>query len=340
MTGGAGLATDIDYAYAVGRIRAIERKLLDKNKIDRMLDSKTPDEALKVLSEADYSHLSGEVSSAFEYESLLKNELKKVYSLLADIAPQPEVFNTFLFKNDFHNIRVLIKAEFSNKDELNLLTDSGSISLDSLKAMIRDRNFKNMPRVMKTAIEECIDSFNRIGDPQLIDIILDKAWFILMAESAKHSGMSFLIKLVDIMIDLINIKAFLRVKSLDKSWDFVDKILLSGGTINRKVFFDNLEEPLQNITSALSLTQYSAICEDGIKEYSLKGTLTRFEKLCDDYITNFLKKAKYIHLGIEPLIAYLIAKETEIKNVRIIMVGKINNISNDVIRERLRETYV
>jgi len=34
------------------------------------------------------------------------------------------------------------------------------------------------------------------------------------------------------------------------------------------------------------------------------------------------------------------AKETEIKNARIIMVGKINNISNDVIRERLRESYV
>ncbi|MDK2799758.1 MAG: V/A-type H+/Na+-transporting ATPase subunit [Clostridiales bacterium] len=44
--------------------------------------------------------------------------------------------------------------------------------------------------------------------------------------------------------------------------------------------------------------------------------------------------------GIEPLVAYLMAKENEIKIVRIIMVGKINNISNEIIRERLREAYV
>lgn len=44
--------------------------------------------------------------------------------------------------------------------------------------------------------------------------------------------------------------------------------------------------------------------------------------------------------GIEPLIAYLIAKEHEVKLIRIIMIGKINQLSMDLISERLREPYV
>ena len=54
---------------------------------------------------------------------------------------------------------------------------------------------------------------------------------------------------------------------------------------------------------------------------------------------NMMKEAKMIPFGGEPLLAYIYAKETEIKVVRIIMVGKLNNIAEEVIRERLRDIY-
>jgi len=53
-----------------------------------------------------------------------------------------------------------------------------------------------------------------------------------------------------------------------------------------------------------------------------------------------MKDAKYVSFGPEPVIAYIFAKENEIKLIRIIMVGKINGIDGEVIRERLRENYV
>lgn len=54
----------------------------------------------------------------------------------------------------------------------------------------------------------------------------------------------------------------------------------------------------------------------------------------------FIKEAKLITKGLEPVLAYMYAKESEIKQVRTIMVGKLNNISKEVIRERLRDGYV
>ena len=52
-----------------------------------------------------------------------------------------------------------------------------------------------------------------------------------------------------------------------------------------------------------------------------------------------LKAAKYVTFGPEPIFAYIAAKETEIKIIRIIMVGKLNNVDTAVIRERVREVY-
>ena len=41
-----------------------------------------------------------------------------------------------------------------------------------------------------------------------------------------------------------------------------------------------------------------------------------------------------------PVIAWSIAREMEIKTVRIILTGKANGLTDEAIRERMRETYV
>ncbi len=330
---------DTQYAYAVGRIRTMEKKLLDKSKIDRMVDAKTPEDAIKTLIEADYGQGS-DVSNTFEYEDLLKEESKKVYTLLKTLAPQPQVFDLFLQRNDYHNVKVLLKDEFLGQENDNLLIDAGTIPASKLKVIIKDRELSKLPIIMRKAIDECLDTYNRTGDPQIIDLVLDRASFAQMKEMAESVNIQFVIDLVKILIDLENIKIFLRVKRLKKSWDFLNKVLLSGGSIDSKLFIEKLESSLESFVDALKYGAYGTICEEGIADYQSTGSLTKLEKMADNYVMHYIQKAKYMFLGIEPLIAYLLAKENEIKIARIIMVGKINNISNEIIRERLREAYV
>ncbi len=47
-----------------------------------------------------------------------------------------------------------------------------------------------------------------------------------------------------------------------------------------------------------------------------------------------------MHFTIGPVIAYVIARQNEIKTVRIILSGKQNELPDDSIRERVREMYV
>ena len=53
-----------------------------------------------------------------------------------------------------------------------------------------------------------------------------------------------------------------------------------------------------------------------------------------------LKPQKYETFSVGPLLGYLIARENEIKTVRIILTGKQNGFPDDAIRERIREMYV
>ena len=60
----------------------------------------------------------------------------------------------------------------------------------------------------------------------------------------------------------------------------------------------------------------------------------------DAAVLHQVATAKQVPFGPEVLIAYVAAKETEFTAVRIIMAGRIAGLKPDVIRERLRESYV
>ena len=52
-----------------------------------------------------------------------------------------------------------------------------------------------------------------------------------------------------------------------------------------------------------------------------------------------LSGAKTKPFGVEPLAAYLLGKENEVKTVRIILSGKHNDLPDDVVKTRIRQLY-
>ena len=73
---------------------------------------------------------------------------------------------------------------------------------------------------------------------------------------------------------------------------------------------------------------------------ALRESASAFERWCDNRMIEMLKPQKYEAFSVGPLLGYLIARETEIKTVRIILTGKQNGFSDEAIRERIREMYV
>ena len=97
--------------------------------------------------------------------------------------------------------------------------------------------------------------------------------------------------------------------------------------------------PAGGLNEIYGPTQFAQAAEAG--EAALKGgSLTEFEKRCDDAVSDYLAGAQMIPFGEAPLLAYLAARETEYTNIRILLMGRAAGIDPAVIRTRLRASYV
>ncbi|HOS70331.1 MAG TPA: V-type ATP synthase subunit C [Bacillota bacterium] len=328
------------YLYSVTRIRALETKLLDKAKIERMIEARNADEIIKILYETEYANSISEMKSIEDYESVLSKELSNTYKLLSEISPVPELTNLFQLRYDIHNLKTLLKSSYLDEENDELLSEIGTIPIQQLKGMVKEKVFSDLDPLVRESLEEVVGEFTVNPDPQLIDVTLDKALYKLMYKAAKDNKSSFLTDYISAQIDLINIKSLVRVKSMGYGREFLKKVILENGKLDYAFFSDIFDESLETLIDRLAYKDYGKVVEEGISNYIKTKSLTKFEKLSDDFIFELAKKGKFVAFGIEPLIGYLMAKENETKIIRMIMVGKINEIPNELIRERLRDVYV
>ncbi len=334
------MADDSKYAYAVARVRVLENRLLNKGQIDRMAEAPGAREALQVLGETDYGSAVGELEDVHHFEDLLAAELGRVYGEVRRFYPEPRLIEALAAKYDVHNLKVLLKAEGMGKEagEDLLYPEVGNIPLAKLQVMFATEDFRDLPCHLREAVEEVRAGWGENPDPQLIDIVLDGALyrhiFTLIAP------IPFLEKFFTHQANLINIKTFIRVQILKQDEDFLHRVLLKGGDIPGHLFHELLPEPLEALCDRLALSPYAQVVEEGLQEWQEKGRLTRLEKLADDFLLEFVRSHRHQPFGPQPLLGYLLAVENELKLIRIIMVGKLNHLPIEEIRERLRDVYV
>ncbi len=68
--------------------------------------------------------------------------------------------------------------------------------------------------------------------------------------------------------------------------------------------------------------------------------LTDFDRKSDDQLMEMVRGMKRISVGVEPIFAYLRARENEALTVRMILIAKLHNIPPDAIEKTLRKLYI
>lgn len=330
----------MQFTQALSRIWVLETRLLDKAKVERMLEANSADEVLKILSDTEYGNLMGNLKRANDYEAVLSSELKRIYNLVYELCPVKEIVDLMSIKYRYHNLKVLLKGKFLGKDFSNMLIDLGKEDLNDLKRKIDADNYNDLKGDVQKAVEEAVADFEANKDPQKIDIIVDRFMYKELVSIKKSLDYKFTDKIVNAIIDSTNIKTLLRVKKQGKGREFASEVIVSGGSIDKDTLVSIINETPENIISKLSFSVYSDMIKDGIEGYISTNSANLLEKLSDNYIMDLMKGAKLATFGPERILSYIYAKETEIKIIRIIMVGKLNNIAEEVIRERLRDLYV
>lgn len=330
----------MDFVQGVTRTRVLEKKLLSRAQIDRMVDAKDIDEVFKILGETEYSTGVASISRPEEYDNVLSNELQRVYKLMREISKDKVIVDLLTLKYDYHNLKVFVKEMALNQDLSSLYIPIGTVDFNKLKADYQAGNYKFIEKKFKEAIDIVNKDYEETKDPQRIDLILDKLYFSHLYEMAKNTDVELFIEYVEDLIDFTNLKTLIRLKKQDKDPKFVEDVLLPNGKIDKKDIVSSLNDSIDVIISKFKNYRISAGLKKGLESYQETNRLSDLEKNMDDYLMSLNKPSKNVVFGPEPLFSYLIAKETEIKVLRIIMVSKLNNLSPEAIRERLRDLYV
>ena len=327
------------FTQAVSRIWVLETKLLDKPKVERMIEAPSASEVLRILNETEYSNVSANIKRPEDYEEILTAELKRIYDLVYEISPVKEVVKIMSLKYDYHNIKVLLKGKVLDKDLSSMLIKLGNLDLQEIKRKIDGDNLKSLNGIIGKGAQEAMKVFEETKDPQKIDIIVDKYMYKELVEIKNDLNYKFIDNLVKAMIDSTNVRTLLRIKKQNKGRDFAREVIVDGGVIDSSKLISLLNESPENIMSKLQSTIYSDLIKEGFEGYISNESVSLLEKLSDNYIMELMKGSKLVTFGPEKILSYIYAKETEIKVIRIIMVGKLNNIAEEVIRERLRDIY-
>lgn len=336
-----------DYMYASARISALENHMVGKERIGVLTEAKDRHEVMARLSEfgemyrlptsAEGQGADGEHMAT---EKMLLSLLTGAYDEVGKIVPDPAVYRQFRYPYDCNNIKAIIKCQIRGVDPHDMLFDFGTVSVNDLMGAMRAGKYDMLPPMMAKAVVEAKEAYAKMGDPQLIDAILDKACYADMLASAQASGSDALLTWVRVKIDLVNIMICLRIlrmKRGDAGRSLMTQTLLTGGYIEESFFknaYDGGEDALWQGLASGTYHQFVKAVEMGDR------SLAHIEKCVDDHYMRVVKEQSRVAFGVEIAGGYLVGWETSVKNIRIILAAKDAGLSSAVIRERIRDSYV
>lgn len=327
---------ETEYMFLTTRVRSLENNMVNRDRMEMMLESGDTENVVRILQECGYRDISA--ASMESLEQSLAAERLRTFREIAFFVPNPQVLDVFRMKYDYHNVKVLLKAMLQGIDGTSLLMDAGRVPLSMIQRGIQQNELKGLPSRLQDAISEAREVLAATKDPQAADTILDRYFYGEMFDVAGKAESPFLTGYVRFSIDAVNLRSVIRSFRMGKGVEFLRTKLFTGGNVD-------VNRIIETVASGASLEEFYSTSL--LREAAVAGTqalqggdLTLFEKLCDDAVSQYLSSARYVPFGEQPIISYLAAKETEFTAVRIIMAGLMAGLNKDIIHERLREIYV
>ncbi|MEG0107458.1 MAG: V-type ATPase subunit [Lachnospiraceae bacterium] len=322
--------SDIQYTYAVARIRSMEVSLFSQAAIEQLLACKTEKQCLQFLVEKGW----GGTEMDLNAETILNKERGKIWELMRELVSDMSVFDVLSYSDLFHNLKAAIKEVAIQEHNANIFYDDCAINGEEMVEIVKTKEFTKLPECMRTVAQEAFDTFLHTNDGQLCDIMVDKAALEAIYQAAKESKAEIIKLYAESSVAVADIKIAVRSQKTAKSIEFMKKAMAECDSLNIGRLAQAALNSEESIREYMMETSYAKGAE------ALAESPSAFERWCDNQIIETIRPQLYNPFTIGPLVAYILARENEIKTVRIILSGKQNGLPDGSIRERVREMYV
>jgi V/A-type H+-transporting ATPase subunit C len=323
------------YPYASARVRAMEQKLITRDKLNRVIEATSADMALRVLQELGYGQ---SASGKMSFEDMIAAELDAADAFLIAVSPSDTFVRIMRAEKDFYNLKVLIKMLMLDRSLEEAVLSPGNIPVETMRRALSDNNYYDLPGTMKDALNYIDKQFAVAPDVSVIGIALDRAYAKEIRDLVRKMGNDLVTRYFTRYFDMSNFIALLRMRKAGHSKETFERVFLKGGSIKKSAFADAYETPNESLFDTLMRRDYSALA-GAWSEYEKTGQIYLLEKARDDDLLARVKQERHDMFGIAPLMSYFIAKQREAAAVRMVMTAKQGGIDNDVVTERLKELY-
>ena len=318
------------YIYAVARIRVLEGSLLSNAVIRQLMACQTYDQCLSFLKEKGW----GDDGTGNDAEAMLSKEEARTWQVVKELAVSPEKFEVIRCQKRFHNLKAAVREVCTEEKDRTIFYEGTDPSGEEMERIIRERDYDRLPKDMRDVARDSIQTLLHTGDAQSADLLIDRAALKRIRDIGETADEEIIRVYAETAVAVSDIRIAVRAQRMKKPPEFMERAMVECRSVQIKRLARAAAKGAEEIANYLRETPYAGGAE------ALGQSMSAFERWCDNRMIRMISLQKYEPFGIGPVVAYVIARQNEIRTVRIILTGKYHHLPEERIWERVREMYV
>jgi V/A-type H+-transporting ATPase subunit C len=322
---------DWRYTFATAQVRAMEDKMFSAQFFTELVNAKDINDLSQMLAGTEYAF--SPQATDFDTEQMLLQRRTETRRLFEQLIIDDQIIRLFRARIDFANMRLAVRRFVLKRSLGSDYCWEGNILPEKLEQVFEQENYSGLPELLRQGIEAGILGYYKNRNVRDIDIAIDKVEADFLLDCAKSIGSVFLVELFRIQIDLTNIRTIMRIKLTGlQNTD----VFLAGGYVEKSRLTQCFDIGYESLAQHFYATPYYYLVEAGAAYLQKENSFLKLEAACDEHFLGFLKTTRYITAGTQPIIAYLLLKEHQIRNVRMMLAAKRNGLEARYVLDRLR----
>jgi len=326
---------DWRYAFETAQVRSLETQLLTAPMLLDLANAQSFQQALELLSGTEYAVPPATTDFA-EVEAILRQRRTAIRQLFEQLMLDVRITRLFKSRDDFANLRLAVRRAVTERPIATDYSPDGNVPPEQLELLFAEETDQPLdqllPDYVRHAAEQAVLAYYHAKDIRQIDYTIDRLQAQYNLQTARKLHSPFLLGLFKIQIDLTNIRTLFRLKFTQAEQQ---DVFLDGGFVELERFRFGLDLGYEALGPLFFVTPYYRIVDTGAAYLAEHNSFLKLEQQCDQYLAGYLKSTVRITAGPQPIIAYLLTKEKEIRTVRLILMAKKNLLETKLILDRI-----
>ena len=345
-----------NYPYAVTRIRAMKVKLFPRDAYPRFMNMSL-DEITRKIGESEYKQDIDELSREYSGVNLIEHALNRNMAvsfqkvLRITEGELHELVLEYLRIFDIEDIKTILRGKKNNIPEdqiLQTLVTGGVLRYTFLSGLVSRSTEEIIASFSDSLYGPILNKFDGTNLPE-IENELDKIYYQNLFEAVGYPGSDDrkqFDQFVRREIDIKNLSLLLRIKKYEAIengktpenkcivGDLSSMIIPNGLVLDTNKLINLCYDDF--IEAIRSTPYWTAIGREIDEKDIMSISLTDVEARLKRYnLTKATENSRRFLLSIIPILEFIIYKNNEVRNIRIIIRGKSVGMGNDLIKEQL-----